>query len=106
DGSVIRTRPAARSTTGLDLKRLFIGSEGTLGIVTGDTLRVFPVPKAEEIHAFRLKDFATGFAALGRLYGDGLTPRVMDLAETFEAPDLLWSGEACLPPLSLGFSGT
>src|SRR5439155_18426448 len=43
DGSVIRTRPAARSTTGLDLKRLFIGSEGTLGIVTGATLRVFPI---------------------------------------------------------------
>src|SRR5438309_10761656 len=64
DGSVIRTRPAARSTTGLDLKRLFIGSEGTLGIVTGATLRVFPVPEAEELHAFRLKDFATGFAAL------------------------------------------
>ena len=105
NGSVIRTRPAARSTTGLDLKRLFIGSEGTLGIVTGATLRVFPVPKAEEIHAFRLKDFATGFAALGRLYGDGLTPSVMDFEETFEAPALPWSGEAGPPTLYLGFAG-
>jgi len=48
DGSVVRTRSVPRSTTGLDLKRLFIGTEGTLGIVTAATLRVFPVPEKEE----------------------------------------------------------
>src|SRR5207249_7582606 len=41
DGTILRTRPAVRSTTGLDLRRLFIGTEGTLGIVTAATLRVF-----------------------------------------------------------------
>jgi len=106
DGTVIRTRPAARSTTGLDLKRLFIGTEGTVGIVTAATLRVFPVPAKEEIRAFRLRDFSTGFAALSRLYDDGLTPSVMDFEETFEAPALPWGGEAGPPTLYLGFAGT
>lgn len=34
-----------KNTTGLDLKQLFIGSEGTLGIITAASLRLFPVPK-------------------------------------------------------------
>src|SRR5207302_10366989 len=60
DGSVIRTRPAARSTTGLDLKHLFIGSEGTLGIVTGATLRVFPVPEAGVVSSVIVYILSTG----------------------------------------------
>ena len=105
DGSVVRTRSVPRSTTGLDLKRLFIGTEGTLGIVTAATLRVFPVPEKEEIRAFRMRDFSTGFSALSRLYDDGLTPSVMDFEETFEAPALPWGGEAGPPTLYLGFAG-
>src|SRR5436305_14086734 len=54
DGTVIRTRAVARSTPGLDLKRLFIGTEGTLGIATAATLRVFPVPEHEDIREWPL----------------------------------------------------
>src|SRR5256885_15996775 len=97
DGTVIRPRPAARSTTGLDLKRLFIGTEGRVGIVTAATLRVFPVPAREVIPAFRLRDFSTGFSAFFRVYDNGLTPSVMAYEEPFEAPALTWGAEACLP---------
>lgn len=105
DGTVIRTRSVPRSTTGLDLKRLFIGTEGTLGIVTAATLRVFPVPEKEEMHAFRLRDFPTGLEALSRMYDDGLRPNVMDFEETFEAAALPWGGDAGPPALYLGFAG-
>ncbi|MCC6887773.1 MAG: FAD-binding oxidoreductase [Hyphomicrobiales bacterium] len=50
-------RALHKDNSGYDLKQLFIGAEGTLGIITGATLRLFPRPHAVE----------TGFLGLTRL---------------------------------------
>jgi FAD/FMN-containing dehydrogenase len=50
DGSIWDGLYALRkNNTGYDLKHLFIGSEGTLGIITGAVLKLHPLPKAEAV---------------------------------------------------------
>lgn len=47
DGEIIRTSSRARkSSSGYDLTHLFVGSEGTLGIIVEITLRIYPRPEA------------------------------------------------------------
>jgi alkyldihydroxyacetonephosphate synthase len=45
DGNLLNIRPVPRRSVGPSLKDLFLGGEGTLGIVTGATLSIHPLPK-------------------------------------------------------------
>jgi len=66
DGEILELgRPVRKTSSGYDLKDLFIGSGGTLGVITQLTLHVHPVP--EHIHALRVV-FPTLLAATEAAY--------------------------------------
>jgi alkyldihydroxyacetonephosphate synthase len=86
DGRVIRTGGRGpRAATGPDLNQLFVGSEGTLGVITEATLRVHPVPRDERRAAFGFASFAAGLDACRRILRRGATPAVLRLYDERES---------------------
>jgi len=85
DGTVVRTEGNARQATGPDLNQLFVGSEGTLGVITGARLRLHPVPTHGRRAAYGFIDFAAGLEACRLIARRGATPAVVRLYDDVEA---------------------
>ena len=69
-------RALRKDNTGYDLKHLFIGAEGTLGLITAATLKLFPRPRAHATAWVAVPDPAAAVGLLGRLRaaaGDNVT---------------------------------
>ncbi len=86
DGEVVRTGGhGPRSATGPDLTQLFVGSEGTLGVITEGRFRVHPVPDGEGRRAFGFSSFADGLDACRQILRRGATPAVLRLYDETES---------------------
>lgn len=69
-------RGLRKDNTGYDLRDLYIGSEGTLGIITAATLKLYPVPVAQRIAMLALNSLEDAIAMLSRAragFGASLT---------------------------------
>jgi alkyldihydroxyacetonephosphate synthase len=85
DPGRISFRAVPASATGPDLMRLFLGSEGTLGVVTQATLRIHPLPPAERRAAYSFASFADGLDAVRRVLRRGARPAVVRLYDNGES---------------------
>jgi FAD/FMN-containing dehydrogenase len=74
DGRILRTGPKVLYTsTGYRLHQLFVGAEGTLGIITEATLRVEPLPEARAALMAYYDDFYAAVEAVGLVKTSGVT---------------------------------
>lgn len=79
-GQVIHTgSKALKSSAGYDLTRLFVGSEGTLGVVTEATLRLTGIPSHYLAATIRFPDLAKASEAVALMIGSGLDPAALEL---------------------------
>lgn len=70
---------AGKSSSGYDLTRLFIGSEGTLGVVTEATLRLTGIPSHHLAAIITFDDLESAANAVAVMIGSGLEPAALEL---------------------------
>jgi alkyldihydroxyacetonephosphate synthase len=97
DGQVIRTGGTApRAATGPDLSQLFVGSEGTLAVITEVRLRAHPKAAQERRSCFGFADFGSGLDACRRILRRGATPAVVRLYDRAESARNFDIADACV----------
>ena len=82
DGRVVRTGSRTlKSAAGYDLTRLFIGSEGTLGVITGAVLRVAPLPKARRLVIASFNSAEEAGRAVAATFASGIVPSACEILD-------------------------
>ncbi|WP_370945618.1 FAD-binding oxidoreductase [Amycolatopsis sp. cg5] len=97
DGSLLKTgRRTVKGVAGYDLARLFVGSEGTLGVITQATVALKPLPQAPSTLVAGFSSTEAAGEAVARVVREGLVPSLLEImdatsikaAETYLKTDL------------------
>ena len=85
NGDVVRTRAVPRAAAGQDLRHLFLGAEGTTGILTEITYEIHPLAPATAKQAVAFPSMQAGLETLRRIVRAGWRPAVLRLYDEIEA---------------------
>jgi glycolate oxidase subunit GlcD len=84
NGNIVRLGGRThKNKTGFDLHRLFVGSEGLLGVITEATLKLIPLPPFRANLAVGFSSMRAAVRALQSVFAAGFLPCAMELADEF-----------------------
>ncbi|KAF2718697.1 glycolate oxidase [Polychaeton citri CBS 116435] len=112
DGTIIKTKQRPRkSSAGYDLTRTFIGSEGTLGLVTEATLKVTPKPQNTSVAVSTFTSIREAADCVSRVVGAGVPIAAIEILDDVQMKCINDAGTtsrswAEAPTLFFKFSGT
>ncbi len=82
DGRILKTGSSCiKSVSGYDLTRLFVGSEGTLGVITEITLKINPKPKAVKIGVAYFNELKNAGKGVADVISSGIVPSVLEILD-------------------------
>ena len=93
---VLATRIVPKSSNGIDVNRLCIGSEGTLGVITEATMQVHHRAEAHRTHGYLFPEFEAGIEAMRECVRKDCVPSMLRLSD----PDKTALSMAFKPPSS------
>jgi alkyldihydroxyacetonephosphate synthase len=108
NGHLFKSLPVRLHSTGPDYSRLFLGAEGTLGIITEVLMKIYPLPEKRAFATFLLPRLGEGIEAGRRIMVSGLAPSLLRLYDERDTHKILkgqfgLDQEGCC--LLLGFDG-
>ncbi|KAL2891036.1 D-lactate dehydrogenase cytochrome, mitochondrial [Ceratocystis lukuohia] len=112
DGTIVKTRQRARkSSAGYDLTKVFIGSEGTLGLVTEATLKLAVVPEHTSVAVASFPTIRDAANCVGRVVSHGIPVAAVEILDDNQMQCINQAGMtsrkwAETPTLFFKFSGT
>ncbi|WP_159564656.1 FAD-binding oxidoreductase [Budvicia diplopodorum] len=104
-GERVRLKASPRAAMGPDLRQLFIGAEGTLGIVTSVQLKMFPLPQTRLYDSLELPSVEAGLNIMREQAMAGLRPFLLRLYDTAEARHAMQNPTQNKPVMFLGTQG-
>lgn len=90
NGDIINTMPVPKHSSGPNLLSFFIGSEGTLGVITKATFKIVKLPEVRYHHAFLFPDITVGYDACREIC-QNVKPSIMRLCDEAETVSIIKS---------------